>query len=152
MIDKKDDDFLGQNIKGLMMSLIGQWNARMDDARQATEFAEIRPADISVFAQLRGRKLPLSELHREMGYSRQAAQQAIARLVAADMLQLAAVPGNKRDKLIVITEKGQRWRSHAAAQIREIEDDCAAALSPDGREELRAHLQALLKAMGGGAA
>ena len=74
MIDKSDDDFLGQNIKGLMMALNAHWNARMDEARAATEFRAVRASDIRVFAQLRGRTVKLSEIHREMGFSRQAAQ------------------------------------------------------------------------------
>ena len=32
-IDKKDGALFGQNIKGMMMTLIEHWNAPMDDAR-----------------------------------------------------------------------------------------------------------------------
>ena len=125
VIDKKDDDFLGQNIKGMMMTLIAQWNAQMDDARAETEFASVRPADIRVFAQLRGRSIKLSAIHREMGFSRQAAQQAVDRLVAHDMITVQPDPDSKRDKVVRITEKGQRWRTIAAAQIRSIEAQIA---------------------------
>lgn len=143
LIDKKDDGFLSQNIKGLMMTLIARWNAAMDDARMDTEFAAIRPADIRVFAQLRGREVKLSMIHREMGFSRQAAQQAIDRLVAQDMIAVAPVPGSRRDKLLTITEKGQRWRAIAAAQIRQIETEIAAAIGQDAKEALRTTLQTL---------
>lgn len=146
MIDKKDDDFLGQNIKGLMMSLIARWNAQMEDARAETEFASVRPGDMQVFAQLRGRRLKLSVIHREMGFSRQAAKQAVDRLVAQDMLSLTSDPESKRDKLVQITEKGQRWRAIAAANIREIEEDIAQRLGVSGREALRASVQTLLSA------
>ena len=118
MIDKKDDEFLGQNIKGMMMTLIAHWNAQMDDARAETEFAAIRPADMRVIGQLRGRTVKLSMIHREMGFSRQAAQQAVDRLVVHDMISIHLDPGSKRDKIVKITEKGQRWRSIAATQIR----------------------------------
>ena len=50
--DKADNTFLSQNIKGIMMTLIVRWNAQMDDARADSEFADVRPADIRVFAQL----------------------------------------------------------------------------------------------------
>lgn len=63
LIDKKDDTFLSQNIKGMMMTLIARWNTQMDNARAHTEFAEVRPADIRVFAQLRGRTVKLSQIH-----------------------------------------------------------------------------------------
>ncbi|WP_299747355.1 MarR family winged helix-turn-helix transcriptional regulator [uncultured Tateyamaria sp.] len=144
MIDKRDGDFLGQNIKGLMMTLLAQWNQRMDEARAETEFATVRPADIRVFAQLRGRTIKLSDIHREMGFSRQAAQQSVDRLVAQDMLSVDPVPGSKRDKIVSITDKGQRWRTIAAGQIRGIEDEIADVLGEDGREIMRKCLVELL--------
>lgn len=146
MIDKKDDAFLGQNIKGMMMTLIAHWNAQMDDARADTEFASVRPGDMQVFAQLRGRTLKLSAIHREMGFSRQAAKQAVDRLVLQDMITVAPDPDSKRDKLVRITEKGQRWRTIAAANIRSIEEDIARTIGAENRESLRDALKALLRA------
>ena len=145
MIDKKDDAFRGQNIKGMMMTSIARWNAEMDEARAATEFADVRPSDIRVFAQLRGWTVHQSIVHREMGFSRQAAQQAIDRLVGHGMLQIDSAPGSKRDKIISITEKGQRWRTIAAERIRRIETQCAEIIGDDGKENLRGHLIKLLK-------
>ena len=55
MIDKKDDNFLETNIKGLMMTLLAHWNEQMDEGRASTEFAEIRHSDMRVFGQLRGK-------------------------------------------------------------------------------------------------
>jgi DNA-binding MarR family transcriptional regulator len=148
MIDKKDDDFLGQNIKGMMMSLIARWNADMDDARLETEFASVRPGDMRVFAQLRGRTLKLSAIHREMGFSRQAAQQAVDRLIQQGMITVVKDPDSKRDKVVSITEKGQRWRAIAAQNIRGIEENIAETLGDTEKETLRGFLQALLRASG----
>lgn len=145
VIDKKDDDFLGQNIKGTMMTLLAHWNAQMDDARAETEFAAIRPADMRVFGQLRGRTVKLSMIHREMSFSRQAAQQAVDRLVAHGMLSVEPDPDSKRDKIVTITDKGQRWRTIAAAQIRRIETHAAEVLGEDAREALRKALSDLLR-------
>ena len=127
------------------MTLMARWNAQMDDARAETEFASIRPADIRVFAQLRGRTIKLSVIHREMGFSRQAAQQAVDRLASHDMLKVNADPDSKRDKLVTITEKGQRWRSIAAAQIRQIEVQIAEAIGAHNLEDLRQHLIDLIE-------
>ena len=146
MIDKRDDDFLGQNIKGMMMTLLAHWNARMDDARSETEFATIRPADMRVFGQLRGRTVKLSMIHRAMGFSRQAAQQAVDRLVEHEMISVQPDPDSKRDKIVTITEKGQRWRSIAAAQIRLIEGQVAESLGEEAKERLRHALIDLMRA------
>ncbi|MEM9433749.1 MAG: hypothetical protein AAGA12_07485 [Pseudomonadota bacterium] len=145
MIDKIDDAFLGQNIKGMMMTLIAHWNAQMDDARAQTEFAAIRPADIRVFAQLRGRTVKLSIIHREMGFSRQAAQQAVDRLVKQDMISVQSDPDSRRDKLVSITQKGQRWRAIAAREIRQIEAEISDAIGEDAKDHLRKNLLELLK-------
>ncbi|MEM9910924.1 MAG: MarR family transcriptional regulator [Pseudomonadota bacterium] len=146
MIDKRDDDFLGQNIKGMMMTLLAHWNAQMDDARSETEFATIRPADMRVFGQLRGRTVKLSMIHRAMGFSRQAAQQAVDRLVEHEMISVQPDPDSKRDKIVTITEKGQRWRSIAAAQIRLIEGQVAESLGEEAKERLRHALIDLMRA------
>lgn len=146
MIDKKDDDFLGQNIKGMMMTLLAHWNTQMDDARAETEFAAVRPADMRVFGQLRGRTVKLSMIHREMGFSRQAAQQAVDRLVEHDMISVGADPDSKRDKIVKITEKGQRWRTIAAMQIRKIESQIAESIGEEAQEQLRQNLIELIHA------
>lgn len=145
MIDERDGDFLEQNVKGLMMTLIGRWNAQMDEARAATEFASVRPSDIRVFAQLRGQDVKLSKIHLQMGFSRQAAQQAVERLVGQGMLNVTAVQGSKRDKIVSITKKGHRWRAIAADQIRLIEKQCAQVIGDDGTEDLRRYLAKIAK-------
>ncbi len=143
MIDKKDDRFLADNIKGLMMTVLGRWNAEMDRGRQATAFAAIRDSDMRVFGQLRGRRLKLSALHRELGMSRQAAQQAVARLVDHGVLQVTLAEGSKRDKVVSVTDKGQELRSLAARQIRDIEAQCIEAIGSDNTEVLRDLLKRL---------
>ncbi|MBO6918911.1 MAG: winged helix-turn-helix transcriptional regulator [Rhizobiaceae bacterium] len=145
MIEKKDDDFLGVNIKGLMMTLLARWNEQMDLAREKTEFADIRQSDMRVFGQLRGRTVKLSVIHKEMGFSRQAAQQAVERLVERGVLRVEMAEGNKRDKMVSITEKGQELRTLAALQIRDIEENCADIIGEDGKETMRQLLHQLVK-------
>ncbi|MGI9374353.1 MAG: hypothetical protein ACR2OJ_17845 [Hyphomicrobiales bacterium] len=146
MIDKKDDAFLATNIKGLMMTLIAHWNGRMDAERAETEFAKIRPSDMRVFGQMRGRTMKLSEIHREMRFSRQAAQQAVVRLVDHGVLQVDPAPHGNRDKVVSVTTKGQRLRALAARQIRDFEASCATIIGPSGLETLRELLIALTEA------
>lgn len=137
MIDKKDDTFLETNIKGLMMTLLAHWNAKMDDGRANTEFAEIRQSDMRVFGQLRGKAVKLSDIHRQLGFSRQAAQQAVDRLIDHGVIQVEMAEGSKRDKVVSVTEKGQGLRKLAVKQIREFEAECAKAVGEEGKEALR---------------
>ena len=128
------------------MTLLARWNREMDQARAETEFAAIRPADMRVFGQMRGRKIKLSVIHREMGFSRQAAKQAVDRLVGHGMISVTTAPDSKRDKLISITTKGQRWRSIAAGQIRQIEGRIYEAIGEEQTEVLRQQLIELIEA------
>jgi len=143
VIDKKDNQFLSSNIKGLMMTLLASWNQEMDQRRSETEFADIRASDMRVFGQLRGRSLPLSQIHRELGFSRQAAQQSVDRLVAHGVLQVTLAEGSRRDKTVSITKKGQGLRSLAATQIRDIEREAKEIIGEEGLNELRKALIAL---------
>lgn len=145
MIDKENDDFLETNIKGLMMTLMAHWNKEMDRGRSDTEFANIRPSDMRVFGQLRGKSVKLSGIHRELSFSRQAAQQAVERLVEHGVLNVEMVSGSKRDKVVSVTEKGQELRNLAARQIRHIEASCAHMIGDDGKETLRGLLIQLVK-------
>lgn len=145
MIEKEDDSFLATNLKGLMMSLLGRWNAEMDAGRAATEFADIRASDMRVFGQLRGREVKLSQLHRALGFSRQAAQQAVDRLVAHGVVQVTLATGSRRDKTVSVTDKGQALRALAARQIREFEAEVTQVIGEDDREALRQLLIRLVR-------
>lgn len=90
-----------------------------------------------VFGQLRGRAVKLSDVHRELGFSRQAAQQAVDRLVDLGVLHVDMAADSKRGKVVSITDKGQALRALAAKQIREIEDQCADVIGPENTELLR---------------
>lgn len=82
------------------MTLIAQWNREMDQKRSATEFADIRPSDMRVFGQLRGKPTKLSDLPKKLGFSRQAARQAVERLVDHGALKVDQAEGSKRGKFV----------------------------------------------------
>lgn len=144
MVDNKNA-FLSTNIKGMMMTLLADWNEQMDIARSGTEFAAISPSDMRAFGQLRGRTMPLTQLHRELSISRQAAQKTVSRLAKQGLLKVELAPGNHRDKILKITQKGQRWRKLAAQEIKKIEDGCAEAIGERRKETLRKLLVELVE-------
>ncbi len=143
MIDKSDNDFLGHNVKGLMMDLVAQWNREMDQAQSLTEFSGIRPSDMRIFGHMRGRPTLLSDVHGALGISRQAAQQSVQRLLEHGVVRVDSAPDSRRDKIVTVTEKGQTLRSFAAEQIRRIELSCRARIGEDGLRHLRQLLMSL---------
>lgn len=135
--------FLAHNIKGLMMDLIVAWDLRIADARAESEFAELSAGDLKVMGLLRGRPTPLSSIHRGMGVSRQASHKVVKNLATHGLVELKPMEGSQRDKVVVVTAKGQRWRALVAEQISGIERDCAERLGEDQLETLRELLLAL---------
>lgn len=136
-------EYLDRNIKGLMMDVLGRWNVEMDKRQASTAFAAIRPADQRLFGQLRGRPTPMVDLHKRLGITRQAAHNSILRLVGHGVVDIVQSPENRKNKTVVITEKGQQLRKLAAQSIREIEKDCIKRIGKDRLEMLREILESL---------
>ena len=135
--------FLDGNVKGLMMDLVGRWNVEMDRLQAATPFAGIRASDQRLFGQLRGRPTPMTDLHKKLGISRQAAHKSVRRLVDHGVVEIVDSPQSNKHKIVVVTERGQQLRKLAAESIRNIEEDCVQRIGRDRLEELRAILKAL---------
>ena len=138
MVDK--NSFLNQNVKGLIMDLLGRWNCEMDVLQSKTPFANIRPADMRLFGQLRGRPTPLPNLHKQLGISRQAAHKSVSRLVDHGVLAIVGAPDDNKRKIVKITVKGEELRDLAALSIKKIEDDCVDRIGTQGLKDLRALL------------
>ncbi|MEM7302431.1 MAG: MarR family winged helix-turn-helix transcriptional regulator [Pseudomonadota bacterium] len=126
-----------------MMDVLGRWNAEMDERQSKTPFAAIRPADQRLFGQLRGRPVPMIALHKQLGITRQAAHNSILRLVEHGVVDIVSSPDNRKNKIVVVTEKGQQLRKLAAQSIQEIEADCAKRIGPERLELLRDILEEL---------
>lgn len=137
------NQFLGRNIKGLMMDVVGRWNVEMDKRQAETPFAGIRPADQRLFGQMRGRPTAMIDLHKRLGITRQAAHNSILRLVDHGVVEIVGSPDNRKSKIVVVTEKGQQLRKLAAESIQKIEKDCVRRIGKDRLETLREILEAL---------
>ncbi len=142
MVDESYEHFLHQNIKGLMQSCMTLLNAEQKMWVENSEFNGMREGDLRVFGQLRGRGLTISELAREMGISRQGAQQAIQRLQSEDMVILQEMKGHQ-GKRIQITEKGERYRQRVAKHLMEQERQLGESLGKEMIEQLRSQLSLL---------
>jgi DNA-binding MarR family transcriptional regulator len=146
MIDADYQDFLKDNIKGLMQSCVTLLNERQKNWIENSEFQGIREGDLRIFGQLRGRTLTISELAREMRMSRQGAQQAIQRLQTEVMIELQDTKGSQ-GKRICITEKGERYRQNVATHLISQETELGECLGQENIEQLRTQLTLLHRAL-----
>lgn len=131
------NEFLDQNLKGLMMDLLGRWNREMDQRQTDSQFADIRPGDQRLFGQLRGRPTPMIALHKQLGITRQAAHNSILRLVDHGVVEIVDSAENKKSKIVIVTEKGQQLRALAAESISIIEKSCMERIGKDQLETLK---------------
>lgn len=139
MIDQRTRAFLATNIKGLLQDTLEWMEERNTALRSGSEF-EGTPAEARVFAVLRGRERSISELARVIGVSRQAVHNTVHRLVESGVVEVASAPGNQRDKVVRITERGHDVQKMAAHNLRQIERELAKSIGRENLELLRSLL------------
>lgn len=139
VIDKKDSDFLEVNLKGLCDDLAEWLDLRNRELREQSGLIAT-PAEARLFARLRGRPRTVSSLARALGVSRQAVHKTVKRLAERGVVRVEHAPGNRRDKLVVITDAGHLVRRTVAANFRKLEGEVREMIGADSLEQLRALL------------
>jgi DNA-binding MarR family transcriptional regulator len=135
------------NIRNLFYQLAHVLDQRSAQYRKGTRYERVWQSDARVFVQATRRKMTLSEIARELKVTRQAVQAAIKRLRKLDIVNLEAIPGNRRDKCVIITPRGLAAQATAVRQIATMEAEIAEALAPMDLETFRKALHAVLEGM-----
>ncbi len=145
MTDETEISPPADNIRTLLHHLAQAIDARFMLFRKGTIYESIRPSDVRVFVTAAQKAQTISQIARALGITRQAAQNSVQRLINLQVLALGAVPGNKRDKFVLITAKGELARKTAAHQVAKIEAEFAAAIGIGRVEQLRSDLGSILE-------
>ena len=132
------------NIRTLLYYLGLAIDERLLEFRKNSPYEHARPSDARVFVTAAHQPRTISDIARELKITRQAAQRSVQRLVQLQVAELQAVPGNHRDKLVIITPRGIMARNIAVKQIRHIEDEFVATIGEQGLADLRQTLGLLL--------
>ena len=135
------------NIRNLFYKLAHVLDQRSVQYRKGTRYEHVWQSDARVFVQATRRKMSLSEIARELKVTRQAVQASIRRLRKLDVVDLEAIPGNRRDKCVVITKRGVSAQATAVRQIVMMEEEIAKDLAPLDLETFRKGLQSVLDGM-----
>lgn len=133
------------NIRTLLHHLAQAIDARFMLFRKGTIYESIRPSDVRVFVTSAQKAQTISQIARALGITRQAAQNSVRRLMNLQIIALGVVRGNKRDKFVVITAKGELARKTAAHQVAKIEAEFAAVIGTGRVEQLRRDLVSVLE-------
>ena len=132
-----EPDFLNRNINRLLHDK-AEWIAdRLRKAAPEAARDHFSAAEGKIFSTLRGRELTVSEIARLRGISRQAVHRTVSGLVERGYLELKLAEGSQRDKVVVITQAGQKLRTDIGNQLETIEAEIAEAIGKERLETLR---------------
>jgi DNA-binding MarR family transcriptional regulator len=125
------------NLRTLLRNLSEGFDLLLDSYRVNTRYENVRRSDVRVFFLAMREPRTISELARIIGISRQAVQKSVQRLVALDVLGMEDMPGNKRDKLVVFTDRGKLASKNAIDMIGRLEQEVEAVIGASDMEKLR---------------
>jgi DNA-binding MarR family transcriptional regulator len=125
------------NIRSLLHFVTQCIDDRMQTYRKGTRYEGVRPSDVRVFVTALRKPRRITDLAKALKISRQAVQMSVRRLQDLRVVELQAIPGNQRDKLVVITDRGMSARKAAEDQIGRLELEVGSVLGPEGLAQLR---------------
>ncbi len=134
------------NIRSLLHFVIQCLDDRLQVYRKGTRYESVRPSDVRVFVSALRQPRRITDLAKALKISRQAVQMSVKRLADLKVVELQPVPGNQRDKLIVITDRGMSARRTAEDQITRLEGEVSNIIGKDDLESLRILLARLCDA------
>jgi DNA-binding MarR family transcriptional regulator len=145
MVDDQASQVPIDNIRTLLYYLGLAIDGRMSQYRRGTPYEKVRPSDVRVFVRASRGTYTISDIARELQITRQAAQSSVQRLIKLQVIALKTLPGNKRDKVVMITPKGELASKTARQQIGDLENELAEMIGKDKLEDLRISLGIMLE-------
>jgi DNA-binding MarR family transcriptional regulator len=145
MVDEQAKRVPINNMRTLLYYLGLAIDGRMSQYRRGTPYENVRPSDVRVFVWASRNTLTISEIARELHITRQAAQSSVQRLIKLQVIALKTLPGNNRNKVVIITPKGELASKTARQQIGDLENELAEMIGKDKLEDLRISLGIMLE-------
>lgn len=133
-----------QNIKGLAQDFTEELDMRMHLLRKGTSLENVRKSDAKTFMLISRKPRSISELAKAMQISRQAAHMSVGRLIELGAVMIDETQTNNRDKVPIITNKGQKIRQGVISDIEQLEDQLVQKIGRKKLEQLRGILLELL--------
>lgn len=135
------------NIRSLLYILSEALDGRLKHYRKGTRYETVRPSDIRVFMAAWRQPQTVSQIARALNVSRQAVHMSIKRLAALGVVGFDPSSPGKRDKNLVVTDRGHQARHAAQQQVVRLEAECEAVIGADGMMQLRSLLVQLCRTL-----
>jgi DNA-binding MarR family transcriptional regulator len=111
---------------------------------ERSQFTDIRPTHGCVFRFVRGEGMRLTALAELAGMTKQSVGEIVDDLAARGYVMRVPDPGDRRAKLICLTERGEAAQAHGFGLFAEIEARWMERYGRERIEELRATLEAIV--------
>jgi DNA-binding MarR family transcriptional regulator len=141
-----DDAGSHHDALGLLLRLLNQhWGEDVHAALQAAGLDGIRAPHANVFPFVPEEGVQVSELARLASMRKQSMAEAVEQLERAGYVERRPDPGDRRARLVFLTDRGRRVRSVAIAAGRAVEAEWTGLTSPEEIAAFRSTLQRLLE-------
>ncbi len=134
-------------ILNLTSDFLAAINERYISMRKGTRYENVRQFDGRVFVAATREGYTESEIARVFSVSRQAVHASVERLIALKLLERRAIPGNRRDKRIALSERGMHASQTVNQHIAAVEAECAAIIGVDNFQTFRLQLELISTTM-----
>ncbi len=120
-------DLVSEQHQVLRTLVRNKWNERYCD--------DITQTESHILAIVETENITVAEIARKINISRQAVHKSVQNLISRKYLDVRVIEGNQRDKLIILTEKGEEACKNMLAIKEEIENHIIMTF---GQEKIKA--------------
>jgi DNA-binding MarR family transcriptional regulator len=113
---------------------------------ERSEFGDIRPTHGCVFRFVQGEGLRLTDIAERAGMTKQSVGEIVDDLVERGYAQRIPAPGDRRAKLICLTERGEAAQAHGRKLFAKVEKRWAERYGAERIEALRGLLEEIVAA------
>lgn len=125
------------NVPQLLASAKRWFDDALDSSMRRSGEQPVTVAQAAVFASLDAAGTSVAELARRIGNTRQSVHQAVHGLIAMGLLEQVPDPASARNRLVRVTDEGERVHRKALRTIAAVERELADRIGRDAVKALR---------------
>ena len=122
-------DLLSEKHKKLRKEVMKLWIERNGEYITDTES--------HMLGMLDAKSMTVAEIARKMNISRQGAHKCAKKLIDSEYITMNAIEGNNRDKLLVLTKKGEEYCSEMLILKQRVEEEVCKNIGGENVEFLK---------------
>jgi DNA-binding MarR family transcriptional regulator len=126
-------DLISEKHKKLRKEVMKLWDEKHSEY--------ISDSEAHMLGTINIREMTVAEVARKMNISRQGAHKCAKKLIDNGYIMLKSVEGNNRDKLIVLTEKGEEYCTEMLVLKKQVEEEIIKKLGIKNIEFLKDFLR-----------